>query len=49
LGFYLGEDAPACLLAIIDKTDMNNISAEQRKQLGALAKAIKDEREQSAC
>jgi hypothetical protein len=48
LTFYMGEDAPAYLLAIIDKTEVDNISAEQKKQLRALAKAIKDERKQAA-
>jgi hypothetical protein len=44
LTFYMGENAPAYLLAIIDKTEIDNISADQKKQLRALAKAIKDER-----
>jgi hypothetical protein len=47
LTFYLGEDAPAYLLAIIDKTDIDSISADQKKQLRSLAKAIKDERKQA--
>lgn len=48
LTFYMDEDAPTYLLAIIDKTDVDNISADQKKQLRALAKAIKDERKQAA-
>lgn len=46
LTFYGDDDAPAYLLAIIDKSEVETISADQKKQLKALAKAIKDERKE---
>lgn len=46
LTFYMDEDAPIYLLAIIDKSELDNISVDQKKQLKALAKAIRDERRQ---
>lgn len=41
LTFYMDEDAPVYLLAIIDKTELENIGADQKKQLRAFAKAIR--------
>lgn len=39
--FYMDEDAPVYLLAIIDKSELDNISADQKKQLRTVAKAIR--------
>lgn len=44
LTFDMDQGSPVYLRAIIDKTDLANIDAAQKKQLRDLAKAIKDER-----
>jgi hypothetical protein len=39
-------EAPVYLLWVLDKRQADNINAEQTKRLKAIAKAIKDERNQ---
>jgi hypothetical protein len=44
LTYFMDMAAPAFLLFVIDKADIENISDAQRNQLRTAAKAIKDER-----
>jgi hypothetical protein len=46
LTFFMDAEAPVYLLWVLDKLQADNINAEQTKRLKAIAKAIKDERNQ---
>ena len=45
LTFYMDDASPVYLLAVIDKTEVDNIGGAQKKQLRAMAKAMKDEQD----